>query len=166
MLSRALVGLNSDKLQAFAGIDFLCDGKGVGTRLHAATTGADVNFNQALEHAVMAQRGGGQIIDVAGIIDTDQYPRSPGKTRQSIDLVSIDNLVRQHYIIDTTGDHDLGFGDLLAADSAGPAVLDLVTRDIDRFMGFTMRTQAHPGIGKPVAQRGHVAFEGVQLDDQ
>jgi len=65
--------------------------------------------------------------------------------------VSIDNLVRQHYITDTAGDHDLGFGDFLTTDATGAAVLDLVTRDIDRFMGFAMRAQAHPGIGKPVA---------------
>ena len=142
MLGRALVGLNSGELEAFTSCNFLCNGERVGTRLHAATTGTDVNFDQALELAVMAQRGSGQIIDVALVIDTDQYSRTPAKPCQPIDLVSIDNLVRQHYVADTAGDHDFGFGDFLATDSAGAAVLDLVTRDIDRLMGFTVRAQA------------------------
>jgi len=77
MLGRALVSLNSGELQAFTGVDFLCNGKRVGTRPHAATTGADVNFDQALEHAVMAHGGSGKIIDVAMVVDTDQYPCSP-----------------------------------------------------------------------------------------
>jgi hypothetical protein len=151
MLSRALVGLNSGELQAFAGVDFLCDGKRRGTWFNPASACADINFHQTFKAVSMPDGCGCKFIDVTRIIDADQYPCASGEPGQAINLVWIHDLVRQHYVADTAGDHNLRFSHLLAADATGATMLDLVARNIDRFVGLAMRAQAYPGTGEPVA---------------
>jgi hypothetical protein len=111
-------------------------------------------------------RGRGQVFDVAGVIGANQDARGARKPRQAIDFNGIGHLVRNHYVVDAAGNHDLGLGNLLTANAAGAAVLHLVARDIYRLVRFRVRAMAHAGSLQAVAQGFDIGLESVEIDDQ
>ena len=76
------------------------------------------------------------------------------------------DLVRDQDVGDAGAGESLGFRDLLAADAARAAVVDLVARDIRGFVHLAVDAQAHAGVLGGAAHGGDIALEGVEVDDQ
>ena len=142
-------------------------------RLHAATLGARVEFDDHVYPAAVFQR----LVRYASgrdfVIDGHDDLGPPGDTRQAFHLAGTDDVVGDQDVFDAGGGHDFRLAEFLAADSdrAGP---DLPVGDFRDLVALGMASQAdvetaavfRHGRDVPLhhVQVGHVG-RGVQFVD-
>ncbi len=166
MLGLALVGLQAREAQARRRRDLLRDRHGGLAGRDAAAAGADVDLHEAFEGDAVLDRRRREVVDVAEVVDADQHPRPGGERGEALDLLRRDHLVGDQHVADAGAHQRLGLADLLAADAAGAAPLDLQDRDVGRLVGLGVRPVAQAVRLHEAAELVDVALEGVEVDQQ
>ncbi len=166
VLGLALVGLQPREGQARRRRDLPGDRHGGLARGDAAAAGADIDLHEAFEGDAVLHGRRREVVDIAEVVDADQHPRPRGERRQAIDLLRRDHLVGDQHVADAGTHQRLGLADLLAADAAGAAPLDLHHRDVGRLVGLGVRPVAQAVRLHEAAELLDVALERVEIDHQ
>ena len=170
VLDEAGVGLDAAIVEAVRRVD----GEGQRHRLvglgdaGAAHAGIDVDDDAEARRrpARGPAHGRGQGVDVGRVVDDDgQIRRAVRQGGEARELRRADDGRRDVHARDVAGDHRLGLAQTGAAD-AKRAAGALAAGDGARFMGLGVRPDRDAGVGAEPCQRGHVALEPIEVEDE
>src|SRR5258706_11107352 len=163
MLSLTLVRLQTGKAEPRSCLDLLSDFNRRFTRGDAASAGTDVDLDQALDGRAVFLCTSLEIVHIIQVVHTDDHAGARRQGGEALDLLGGDHLVRDEDVPDASAHQRFGLAHLLAADTASPALLDLVDRDIGRLMCLGVRPVPQPVILYELGQLRDVTLESIEV---
>src|SRR5262249_37711094 len=137
--------------------------RGIRRRLHAASTGTGVAFNQRTNLEVRRRKRRRNARGCLATVEHQGQPRAARQRDQPLQLLPPDDIVGDENVVDAGVCHHFGFTELLTGDADGTK-LDLSARELRYLVGLDVGSQGETFATAVVLSPRQIAVDSIEVD--